>query len=283
MPGWSWAVIIAIALIAAAVWSFVSRFRRTCALVREELTELVKREYPDSSVVGETQGNLVVRTEGRGERVWEMTELYSAVNRLPGMGAEPEARAGIYRQGARAFFAPDPAGPLRLETHAGWIRPRLVRADDPDVLPHALREPVPALGLALVYVLDLPDTARCLTAGDRADLGVDDAGLRRIALDALRESFPAETVAGALAGNPTAIQFNDSFDAARLLLVPEHLETGQEVVALVPHRDMLLLFPAGILDDRDRLDEGIRALDDGHHPPLLDRPVRVTRDGFELA
>jgi hypothetical protein len=80
----------------------------------------------------------------------------------------------------------------------------------------------------------------------------------------------------------SAIQANDLFNAARLLVLPEFLKPGQELVALIPHRDLLLLAPASLLQDENKLREGMRALDCASHPPLLDRPIRVSSEGFEV-
>src|SRR5205085_10145696 len=95
--------------------------------------------------------------------------------------------------------------------------------------------------------------------------------------------FPSDMVANALkGGSGSAIQLADGFDAARLLLVPESLQPGQELVALIPHRDMLLLLPGETADDPNKLREGLRQLECKDHPSLLARPARVTRDGFQL-
>ena len=53
-------------------------------------------------------------------------------------------------------------------------------------------------------------------------------------------------------------------------------------MALVPHRDMLVLGPASLQNDRSKLQEGMRVLECGEHPPLLNQPIRVTSRGFEL-
>jgi hypothetical protein len=288
MPGfsiWLWLLLGIVLLVVFWVRSYYKRFRGTCRLVREELAEFVPREYPGAEVTGERQGNLVLRMPGGAERVWEMADVYASVVRLLGMGRDPEARAGVYRQAAAAFFAPDPAQPPALATHGRWIKPQLV---PPSILGQASSQgpiahtPVPGLDLETVYVLDLPQAARPLTEQELAGLGMDLAELRRLAFDNLRANFPREMVATAQGESGSAIQLGDGFDAARLLLVPEFLPEGGELVALIPHRDLLVLLPASILQDPDRLRQGMQQLDCENHPPLLDRPVRVTAAGFEV-
>jgi hypothetical protein len=286
MPGWLWLLLALATVIALGVRSYYVRFRGACRLVREELAEFVPREYPGNQVTGERLGNLVLRTADGEERVWEMADVYAAIIRLPGMGRDPTARAGIYRQAAAALFAPDPNQPLSLATHDRWIRPQLV---PPAVLSQTSTEspvvhtPVPSLGLETAYVLDLPGAARPLTEKDLADLGLDLEQLHRLALDNLRANFPRELVATPNENDSgSAIQLGDGFDAARLLLIPENLPAGGELVALIPHRDLIVLLPASTLQDREKLRQGMDQLDCANHPPLLDRPVKVTSAGFEV-
>ena len=107
--------------------------------------------------------------------------------------------------------------------------------------------------------------------------------LHRLALDNLRKDFPQQLVVDALVGERgTVFQAEDFFNAARLLLVPEFLQPNQELIALIPHRDILVLLPGSARQDEGKLRESMRALECGDHPPLLDRPVLVTHSGFEI-
>lgn len=254
--GWWIAGVIAVVLLLllAKARAFYARFRRMCRGIREELTQLLGEDHPDAKVLREEHGNLIVRMPDGSERVWEMEEIYTAVASLPGMGADPVARARVYRDALNALFPPAPiAGPLTLEAHGDRIRPRLV-------LPEALGElkadggllhlPLPELGLEVVYVAGVPPADRLLTEQDRTTLGLDVEALHRRALENLRRDFPGEMLRPALEqGSGSAIQAHDSFDASRLLLIPERLEPGQELVALAPHQDLLLLLPASIRED----------------------------------
>jgi hypothetical protein len=104
-----------------------------------------------------------------------------------------------------------------------------------------------------------------------------------LALDNLGRDFPPDLIASVLGGSGgSAVQLGDSLDGTRLLLLPERLQPGEALTALAPHADMLLCLPATMLDDPEKLAEGLRLLECDGHPPLLDRPVRVTREGFEL-
>jgi tetratricopeptide (TPR) repeat protein len=163
------------------------------------------------------------------------------------------------------------------------IKPLLVTPESLNPDAHALQSPLPALGLVVVYAMDLPAGLRFLNRDDGERLGLGLAELHRLALENLRHDFPREVLTGPLEqGSASAIQANDLFNAARLLVVPELLAPGQELVALIPHRDMLVLAPSSLLDDESKLREGMRVFECASHPPLLDRPVRVSSQGFAI-
>jgi hypothetical protein len=281
IPPWVWVLVVLLLVIAAAVRSFYSRWRGMCRGIRGDLTAFLKERYPEVTVLREEMGNLVVRTPDGEERVWEMADLYAEVARLPGMGADPQARARLYQQAADAFFPGGTGGgPLSLETHGPRIRPQLVPAAALEGQEGAavLRTEIAGLGLAAVYQLG----GRFLTEEDRAQLGVELTRLHALALENLRQRFPAEMVAAASQSESgSAVQLGDSHDAARLLLVPEHLGPAQSVIALVPHRDLMVLLPASQAQDPEKLQEGLKLLE-CDHPPVLSRPVRVTSEGFRL-
>jgi hypothetical protein len=289
LSGWFWVILAIVALPVLAAWLFYSRFRKMCRTVRSEIGPFFREKHPDFAVIGEQQGNLLVRQPDGAERVWEMVDVYTAIARLPGMGADPSARRGIYARAVEQFLnpAPDRSQPLSLATHGERIKPQLVTANfykqaaPPSGAPHTA---VPGLpDLLAVYVLDLPGGPRYLSENDRGCLGIDVTEMHRLALEHLRRDFPRQMATDvAAAGNPSAIQFQDTFNAARLLLIPELLNGDQELIALIPHRDMLLVLPASMRNEPDKLKQAAETPKCDDHPPLLDRPIRVTRHGFEM-
>jgi len=289
LPVWLWVIVAIVGLPALVLWLLYSRFRKMCRTVRGEIAQYLREQDPEFEVVGEQQGNLLVRHKDGAEQKWEMADVYAAVGRLPGMGADPAARKEVYARAVDRLLHPKPdrSQPLSMATHGDAIRVRLVTAEfleqseAPSRVPHT---PVPGLnGLVAVYVLDLADGPAYLIEEDRIALGIDAADLHRLAIDHLRRDFPRQMVSDVVAGgNPSAIQFQDSFDAARLLLIPECLHENDELLALVPHRDMLMLLPAAMRQEPGKLDQALKALACDNHLPLLDRPVRVTRHGFEI-
>jgi hypothetical protein len=79
----------------------------------------------------------------------------------------------------------------------------------------------------------------------------------------------------------TMVKALDSYDAARILLVPGYLGDGEEVVALIPDRDTLTLAPLPTDGNWDTLRKLARVAGGEHL--LIDRPIRVTRGGFCVA
>ena len=76
------------------------------------------------------------------------------------------------------------------------------------------------------------------------------------------------------------IKISDSFDAARLLLVPGYLDAGESLVALIPDRDTLALTAAPADGDWAGLRRLARA---AAGDPLWTEPLIVTSDGISKA
>jgi hypothetical protein len=277
IPLWLWVIAGALVIVIVAARWFSSRYKAMCRTVREELSTCLKSNYPDAQLSWQPLGNLDVSTANGGHRVIDMADVYVAVGRLPGMGRDPAARARIYQD------VLDRSGPLALFSHRSRIKPRLIPKQFLNAEVSGPRTPLPGLGLFVVYALDLPGNPRFLLEQDCKELGTETPELHQIALENLRKDFPRQLVVDAVAGEQgTAFQSNDLFNAARLLLVPEFLEPNQELIALIPHRDILVLLPGRVRQDEGKLRESMRALECSGHPPLLDRPVLVTQSGFEI-
>lgn len=176
------------------------------------------------------------------------------------------------------------AEPLSMASHGDRLMPRLappgLRAGlPPDADPPYT--PVESLGLEILYVLDAEHSVRYLTKADLNQLGIARDELHNRAMGNLRKTLPAETVRSALEeGALISVKTMDSFDATRLLLVPEHLKPGEELAAVVPDRDTLTF--ARVWPDFDWAKFGELAKVPTSDSILLKRPVRVTHEGFEL-
>ena len=85
----------------------------------------------------------------------------------------------------------------------------------------------------------------------------------------------AETLEGEL----QVFKSEDTYAAARLLLIPEQLVPGQLLAAAIPDRDTLVLAPMP-LDGDWRLLKKIAKVPSGE--ALLEHPVKISREGFQL-
>ncbi len=174
--------------------------------------------------------------------------------------------------------------PLSMETHGDRLMPRLVPGDFRSGLPPGADPPytaVESLGLEILYVFDAEHSVRYLTKADLDQLGITRDELHERAMGNLRKTLSRESVRSAFEGRKLiSIKNLDSYDATRLLLVPEHLEPGEELGAAIPDRDTLIL--AEVSADSDwRMFEELAQVPTGDKI-LLRRPVKVTHEGFEL-
>jgi hypothetical protein len=170
------------------------------------------------------------------------------------------------------------------EVDRSKILPRLVtaefvaRANTNNDLPH---RPLGETGLFVAYVEDGENSVRFVMGPLVEEACMDEEGLYQLAVEnlgqtfnfaALRESQPDLGI--------TTIKCGDSFDAARLLLIPKDLRPGEAVAALVPDRDTLTLTPVPADGNWSPLVELARIPASEHL--LLDRPLKVTSAGFEV-
>jgi hypothetical protein len=276
-------VLLALVLL---VWALI-RFHRK--RIRVEVLEQLRRRYPEAQIVRESSSGCLLRIPQAGENeiTFNFHNLYSEIAAC--RPDTPEARAEIYRLKLDAL---DEAirrgsGPLDLDVESGHIRPRLATpamlasfttANKGTDLPHT---PLAGTGLSVVYVLDDKDSVMYLTQQHIEELGIDLPSIHARALENLRPSFPGQSVRGAAAGKEVhMIKMLDTYDAARLLLVPEHLHEGEAVAAIVSDRDTLALSPIPTNDDWSDLAK--LAQTPASEPALLTRPLKVTTEGFQL-
>jgi hypothetical protein len=120
-------------------------------------------------------------------------------------------------------------------------------------------------------------------AGPRLRRHLAPEELHERALANLRRSFPALVVRSvAETRQVSAIRAGDSFDATRLLLVPGELQEGEELAALIPDRETLVLAPPPDDGDWGALRKLARTSAASPYT-LCDRPLRVTRRGISPA
>ncbi|MDQ7827199.1 MAG: DUF1444 family protein [Candidatus Eremiobacteraeota bacterium] len=135
-------------------------------------------------------------------------------------------------------------------------------------------------GLFIVFVIDYSNHMSYIDKEVLKKIKFPEEQLYPVAMKNLHMHFPGETVRNAVEKKTySSIKIMDGYDATRLLLVPEYLMDGESVAALVPDSNILTLAPLPDNGDWSRLQKLAR-LADGE--PLLNKPILVTKKGFEL-
>lgn len=291
---WGWAgaaagatLAIGVAFVAVGLWSR-QRWRRA-------LVEHLRRTAPDVEIAAIHPDRLELRFPGRGAEASGTFHLERYYDRMASLAfgsgtAAADERAALYDTIAAAIR--DGASSLdRLDAAAerGNVMPRIVG----DATLAALRGQVAAsgkdlpslpagvAGLSIVFVLDREAAVAYLTGDLLAELNLTPEDALDVGRANLARAFSRDVVRSAVGSrNLNVIKTCDSFDAARLLLVPGYLEAGETLVALIPDRDTLVLTTPPANGDWT----GLRTLAgaaDGD--PLYAEPLVVTSAGIAKA
>ncbi len=250
----------------------------------ESFTTYLKGQRPHWRVLGVSEGMLEIE-------IADDTLSLSAhrIAELAGREGEssPQCRAAFAQLLALLEQAVGGAPDLSREADGARLRPRLLPEDYFDELRSRARDddaPVaralPELGLWIAYVLDSEHSVQFLMRSQLAKLEMDEDELHSTALANLADERFRQVVRSVIEARQ-AVNFKclDSYDASRLLLVPQYLNDGEAVAACIPDRDTLFLCPEPAADQWPALVEVARAPVSDRL--ILDRPVRVTRDGLE--
>lgn len=259
-----------------------SSWRRS---VRKQVLDLLRTQYPAAALVSESEAALELRFADGASGTLGLANLYAGLAMGP---REPEAQQEAIRvfvTGALSSLR-ESEQPLSLETHGERLMPRLVDAGFvSDALGQGkrlLHRPTSIPGLVILYVLDSEQSVMYLGQERLGELGIDADELHERAMANLRRHRITEIVRGVVEKRQLAmVKLGDSYDAARLLLVPEALRENEELVAVLPDRETLGLMSV----PSDEAWGPIRKLARTPASPyrLLDRPLRVTRAGFTVA
>lgn len=164
--------------------------------------------------------------------------------------------------------------------------------DRPNILPRIMREehvasynatvtmpsrPFGLEGLSIAYVINQPSSVAYVGHKSLAELELTEDELFNAALSNLRKTWNLEGIRQTIEQRGIGlIKSGDTFDAARLLLVPECLHEGESIHALIPDLHTLVLLP--VIDGHTWPAE-MREPGEGDQP-LCDRVIVVTPSGF---
>ena len=278
LPWWGWV------LVAGAFASFfvVRQLLAYRVGVRDRFVAFLREAHPELQIMGGDLVALAYRTPDGGQGTIVLRNLYSRARATK----TPTEERAAFEQFATAIVERHAAAaePLSLERCGDRLRPMLALPAKRQQLPTGAElpfTPLPSLGLEILYAVDGEHSVGYVTEHDRQDLGLAVEELHARAMDNLRAVFPAEGIREALAKPTfTMVRTEDGYDATRLLLLAECRAPGQTLAAAIPDRDTLAF--GSVREDGDW-----RKFDDLARTPsgpyvLLDRPVKVTADGFEL-
>lgn len=287
---WGWAGLAALGFVALMLASWRS-YRKG---VRRELLEYLREHAPDIQVAAVHGDRLELRLEGSAVEggTFYFARLYQAIADLPsGQTAEENrtSREAVYSGVIKALRDSRGIDALDPETERPNVLPRLLHDAGVSGLRQAIEasgQRLPALpsgvaGLSIVFVLDREAAVAYLTEEMLAELGLSPEQALELARTNLAGRFSRDVVRQAVAGGAVnVVKSGDTFDAARLLLVPGYLEAGESLAAIVPDRDTLVLTPPPADGDWGALRKLANAADGD---PLYTEPIVVTAAGLTRA
>ena len=291
---WAWAGCGAAGLIAIVALLFGAR-RSWRTGIRQELVDHLRRTAPELAITAIHPDRLELAVPGAAPdagATFYLARLYQRIAELPA-GDTPELRAGraaVYdtivatiRDGATGLES------LDADAERRNVMPRLVTDDALAALRSQVAgagKALPSLpsgvaGLSIVFVLDREAAVAYLTGDLLAELKLTPEQALEVGRANLARTFGRDVVRSAVGSrNINVIKSCDSFDAARLLLVPGYLDAGESLVALIPDRDTLVLTAAPPDGDWAGLRKLARA---AAGDPLWTEPLIVTSTGIAKA
>lgn len=275
-PWWVWVLLV----VGALLFLMTKAAKSWRASVRREIIDYIRREEPGIEVVSDADYEIHLRIDGDKEAVFHLQKLLIESNHLQKM--DLAAREQVYAHYLKAIREGEDALNLDAPEIRRRILPRIVRDEVIRELtaanagkPHPCMPLVP--GLSILFVLDSEASVAHLGADQLEQLGLGTAEALDLAVSNLRGSFSEEVVRKVLdEGVLSVVKSFDSFDAARLLLVPESLREGESVVATIPDRDTLALALAPVDGDWASMR---RLAQNAAGEPLWTEPLLVTRAG----
>lgn len=285
---WGWAGLVAAVVVILGIWAR----RAWRAAVRAELVAYLRRDVPDVAIAEVHASRIVFALPGAagGTATFHLARFYAALAACPThQTAEAEAaRRAVFATTAQALRESAMGAALDPARDREKLRPRLLTDD---AVASMRRQPgaasLPAwpsgvAGLAVVLVLDREASVVYLTAEHLQDLALAHDEALALAKANLAATFGRDAVRHAVDDRKTinVIKSCDTYDAARLLLVPDYLEAGESIAALIPDRDTLVLIAPP--DDGDWSPHRTLAKN-AAGDPLWTEPLIVTRQGIARA
>jgi hypothetical protein len=266
-----------IGVIAFGLWAVRSRH----TALRRGFRDYLAERRPDLTVTAETSDSLTLQDSEKNEI--GTLYLHRLYREAP---ADPEGWREAFGKVLGALEDAEAAQTLDPEEVRRRILPRIVgeaflaasaRESSRQVPTVAL----PVDGLFVTFVLDSEHSVAYLPSDQLAELGLDPAAALALAKQNLSRTLASAVVREVMTSRSIRVmKLLDTYDAARLLLLPDLLEPGETLVALIPDRDTLVLAHPPEDGSWAAL-EAIAKAAEGE--PLYPRPLLVTPDGISAA
>lgn len=280
IPWWMW-VLLLIVLVAALFFGSRGYFRNG---IKRELLEYLHTHHPELEAQATAPHQITVKTAAGEEGTLFLDRMYGEV-----AGIEMDDLEGKREIFARwASVVSEGQAALEIGAQDGKrVFPRIVRSEFPDQAAAEVgSDPLPSQplgpeGLVVVFVLDSEHSVAYLSQDQLQQLDLVPAEAMELAKRNLAGTFTRDVIRAVLDdGSISVVKSEDTYDAARLLLVSESLEPGESVAALIPDRDTLVLAPTPNDGDWTALDRLAR---NAAGEPLWRQPLMVTPQGIQAA
>jgi len=279
MIWWKWLLLV-LAVFAGFGWLSLKSYRRS---IREHLIRYLHETHPELKLVSKHSNHLIFRTEKTESCQMNLHNLFLQIANA--RTRTPEDERAIFKTfvGGLMENLERATRPISIESDGDFLLPRLVNKADLSQLvaqSKVIHQPLADTGLHVVYVRDSADAVSYLSEQVLPELQLDVSALHERALANLRKKNGQDFARKVLSEKSLVVfKLGDTFDAVRLLLVPEQLKEGEALAAAIPDRDTLAMSPPPDNGDWNGFTKLSRA---SAGPPLLNRPLKVTRSGFEL-
>lgn len=272
----AWIALAVVAIVALFVRAWIS-YRKG---VREDFVKYLRANHPEVGIGTMTFNDVVLRMPDGKEGTLSFHRLYGQLAQID--ASDAAGREAAFASVAGAILESGSAHAVEPGRDRPRLRPRIMRSElvlraQPDGAPGMVHGSFGVEGLSVVLVLDSEHSVAYVTEETLKDLHLSFADALAVAKENLRTTTPPEIVRKVIDGGALSVcKTMDTYDAARVLVVPEHLRPGERLVALVPDRDTLALATLPKNSDWSSLEKLAR---NAAGDPLWTKPLIVSPDG----
>lgn len=268
-------------LVLLFVGVLILAWRGRLGLFRREIRAYLEENVDGLKVTEETRSRFTIRI-GEHEGTLFLQNVMREVTMLKPDAVEE--RAEVYERLAMALRESSVEDNLCIDSVRNQILPQLkpqVFFDQQTGTDKLVRAPLGETGLFVAYVIDREACVQYISEVDLKELGLSAAELHDLALANMSDKLPKDLVQRAVNGKELRVfKAMDTFDAARILVIPGYLSEGEELAALIPDRDTLMLI--GVPQDGDWSALTELACVPASDHLLLAQPLLVTHVGFQV-